>query len=90
MNNCCPRGVTEADIAQANLILVMDRDNFQAMEQRFPTAMPRTTTLGLFQPNGSPNIADPYLGTPAEALRVANQISRCIEGLASLVGEETN
>ena len=84
-----PARVSKRQIEQAQLILVMDLENYQALEKQFPEALDRTTLLGLFARPPVVRIADPLLASEEQARRVAEQIRGSLEGLASwLPGEQ--
>lgn len=52
--------VTAVQVAAAELIVCMDLDNLSRMAAEFPAALERTTLLGLFDPDGPPEVRDPY------------------------------
>lgn len=73
--------VTSKMVSQADMILLMDIDNYKMLKERFPEAISRSTMLGLFSPNQDVEIADPYDMTVTEAVYVLCQIGTSIEGL---------
>lgn len=75
--------VTRRQIDGADLVLVMDTDNYRAVATEFPHAIPRTTFLGLFAPRPALDITDPYAATEAEAHRILGQIEASVAGLVA-------
>jgi protein-tyrosine-phosphatase/predicted ATP-grasp superfamily ATP-dependent carboligase len=75
--------VTQEMVRRADLILVMDLENYAEVAREFPDAVGRTTLLGLFAPGGDPIIADPYLASANETARVVHQIETTITALAA-------
>jgi protein-tyrosine-phosphatase len=77
--------VTRDDLANADLVIAMDLENFNCVSQELPEMANRTTLLGLF---GSPEtlaIADPYLADEAATNKICEQVRQGIEGLAAWV-----
>jgi protein-tyrosine-phosphatase len=75
--------VSRRQIDSADLILVMDPDNYRAVATEFPDAIARTSFLGLFAPRPALVIPDPYAATEAETRRVLTQIRDSVTGLAA-------
>jgi protein-tyrosine phosphatase len=76
------RRVTREVLANADLVIAMDKENLDRLRHEFPKVMERTTLLGLF---GNPPvlaIADPYLADEALTQRICEQIRSSVEGLA--------
>jgi protein-tyrosine-phosphatase len=69
----------------ADLILVMDLENYEAVARRFPEALPRTLLLGPFAPGGGLVIEDPYNSSEEETRRIFEGMLKALEGLAPLV-----
>lgn len=74
--------VTRAQIEAADLILVMDHDNWLRLSKEFPKARARTTCLGLYADPPTVEIDDPYAADEAETRRVLTQIRSAVERLA--------
>ncbi len=74
--------VTAGQVAEAELIVCMDLDNLSRMAAEFPDALERTTLLGLFDPDGPPEVRDPYalpeLDTRAELERMLAAIDALV------------
>jgi len=85
-----PRRLGAADIAGADLILVMDPENLEEMKVRFPEGMGKTTLLGLFNEPQDVRICDPYFGTESEALAVSEQLRCCVERLCASINAQTS
>jgi len=77
-----PKDVSKRDIDEAELVLVMDSDNYEDVARQFPEAMERVTTLGLFAPQARVRIADPFLLNEEETRVVSRHIQSSIDGLA--------
>lgn len=79
------RAVTEQDLRQADLVLVMDGANQRALLRRFPAVRDKTFALGAFGPGVAPGarpaIPDPFLADPAEARRSYQALCAALEGL---------
>jgi protein-tyrosine-phosphatase/peptidoglycan/xylan/chitin deacetylase (PgdA/CDA1 family)/predicted ATP-grasp superfamily ATP-dependent carboligase len=77
------RRVTAENIQQADLILVMDTDNFKKVGTEFPWAMNRTTLLGFFGTKPDPNVLDPYNLSLNESRSVFRHVESSVERLVS-------
>ena len=80
--NWSSREITAEQIDAAELIILMDRDNLQLLRDRFPQALHKTTFLGLFNRDGSMEIADPYNLNLAGMRNVFKDILRAMVALA--------
>src|SRR5262249_37930504 len=72
-----------AHVAWADLILVMDADNFSRVAADFPNAVKKMTLLGLFASTTSPVIGDPDPTSEDAILDVLDQIREAVNGLAA-------
>jgi len=72
-----------AHVAWADLILVMDADNFSRVAADFPDAVMKMTLLGLFAPGQSPVIGDPDPTSEDAMWDVLGQIREAVNGLAA-------
>ena len=79
------RLVSQDDVSQADLILLMDSDNYRDFTRRFPEALGRTTLLGLFGSSSTVEIADPYGATSKETESALAHIADSVESLARWV-----
>lgn len=77
------RRVTAEDVAKADLILVMDTDNFKKVRAEYPWALNRTTLLGCFGTKPDPNVRDPYNLSLNETRSVFRHVESSVEGLVS-------
>jgi protein-tyrosine-phosphatase/predicted ATP-grasp superfamily ATP-dependent carboligase len=75
--------ISKQQVAQADLILLMDSENYDQMAERFPDALPRATMLGLFAPAQQLNIKDPYNSSDEETREILRQIQSAVDGLAT-------
>jgi protein-tyrosine-phosphatase/predicted ATP-grasp superfamily ATP-dependent carboligase len=85
-----PTSVSKRDIDEAELVLVMDSDNYNGVAREFPEAMGRVTALGLFASQARVRIADPFLADEEETRVVSQQIQSSIDGLASWLKNGAN
>ena len=72
-----------AHVAWADLILVMDADNFARVAADFPDAVRKMTLLGLFAPDASPVIGDPDPTSEDAILDALGHIREAVNGLAA-------
>jgi protein-tyrosine-phosphatase len=72
-------------VANADLILTMDAQNFLMMEQQFPQARHRTVPLALFDGAAASEIEDPYALSDERALEILTKIGRSINGLGQVL-----
>ncbi|MBV8531744.1 MAG: hypothetical protein JO104_10535, partial [Candidatus Eremiobacteraeota bacterium] len=71
------RYVTEADVNSADVIFVMDGDNYRALDRMFPYAVGKTFLLGGLDDPLRLTIADPYdMVDPGDVRRVFDRIAR--------------
>ncbi len=73
--------VSQAQIDHADLILVMDLENYAGLIALYPSARQRTTALGMFSNPPISAIPDPYYSSLEETGRVSKQIQSSIAGL---------
>lgn len=84
------RAVRFEDLEAADLILIMDRDQARRIRQASRDVWARTHFLGLFRPDGKPEIADPYgAGKDAAELALA-EIDDALAGVARVVPRAGN
>ena len=79
-------GITREQVDQADLILVMDLDNYRALVQSWPEAARRTTMLSLFASRPVLSIQDPYGLSELEASQSLDLIVTAMEGLSAWLG----
>jgi hypothetical protein len=72
-------------VAVADLILVMDLDNYRDLVREFPEAAAKTALLGLFAADPHAVIQDPFGAPEAEVRRSLALIEAGVEGLASVL-----
>jgi len=80
---CRSQRLGPAQVEWAQLILLADLDNFNRFEHEFPDAMSKTTMLGMFLPEPSVVIKDPYDLDSDGAAVVAKKVLQAVEGLAA-------
>lgn len=78
--------VTLSMVADADLILAMDRENEARLVSRFPGSAHKVVLLGIFAPeDGDPAIPDPYSGSMETVLACYGRIERAIGGLSAVL-----
>jgi protein-tyrosine-phosphatase/predicted ATP-grasp superfamily ATP-dependent carboligase len=75
------RRVTPELLANADLVIAMDKENLNCLRHEFPEVMERTILLGLFGNPPALAIADPYLADEAITHRICEQVRSSV-GLA--------
>jgi protein-tyrosine-phosphatase len=75
--------VEAARVAWADLILVMDADNYALLAADFPEAVTKMTLLGLFAREARAVIPDPYTMSEGQVCDVLEQICEAVDGLSS-------
>jgi protein-tyrosine-phosphatase len=75
-------------VAWADLIVVMDRDNFDHLRSKFPQAREKVIALGLVANPATTEIADPYSMDIAQTRVVLRRIQTGLEGLVALMGND--
>jgi protein-tyrosine-phosphatase len=81
------RRVTPELLANADLVIAMDKENLNCLGSEFPDVLERTTLLGLFGNPPALAIADPYLADEAITHRICEQARSSVDGLASWVAQ---
>jgi len=83
-----PRLVTHADVVAADLIVVMDERQREALRDWFGAWWRRVVLLGDFDPDAASDraIADPVAGSAAEVSDCYSRIDRCVATLAGTFG----
>jgi len=82
------RSLKELDCQQADLILVMDGENFDALMREMPQAARRATALGFFSADPHRNIEDPYDMSIEQSRSVFARIQSAVHGLALWLDNE--
>ena len=67
----------------------MEIAHVRAVAERFPEAASRTFLLGLLDPDGDPEIADPDGGSPAAFERAFGQVERSVDALCAAVSRRS-
>ena len=79
------RQITAGMVECADLILIMDRNNYRAMLDAFPAAQSKVTFLGLFASEPAIEICDPYDLPVKEATAISRIIEDATTNLAALL-----
>jgi protein-tyrosine-phosphatase len=75
--------VTAGMVDAADLVLVMDLENYRDLRSEFPGAIEKTTLLGLFAADPHIVIDDPWSVSEANLRRILSTIQASVEGLAA-------
>ena len=75
------KSVTPEILANADLVIAMDKENLSCLRREFPEVLERTTLLGLFGNPPALAIADPYLADEAITHRICDQVRSSVDGL---------
>lgn len=76
------RRVSEAMLAAADIVFVMDIDNYDRLLGEFPGYGDRVLALGLFAEGAPSSITDPYTASDADTKQVLSQIDQAIHAFA--------
>jgi protein-tyrosine-phosphatase/predicted ATP-grasp superfamily ATP-dependent carboligase len=82
------RSLHESQLEQADLILAMDLDNYEALLAAYPYLAARVTLLGLFAYPPLVSVRDPIDMMPDEAGAVLTVITQSIGGLRSWINQQ--
>jgi protein-tyrosine-phosphatase len=75
-------------VAWADVIVVMDRDNFDRLRSEFPQAREKVIALGLIAGPTTIEIPDPYSMDIDQTRVVLEKIQKGLERLATLMGND--
>jgi protein-tyrosine-phosphatase len=82
----CARSVSAADVAAADLIVIMDFVNLADMYRRFRAALPKTLLLGaLDRDEAEVELADPVAAPAPVAATIYQRLATCVDALAAQV-----
>src|ERR1051326_7302510 len=76
------RRVTPEVLANADLVIAMDKENLNRLRREFPEVLERTILLGLFGNPPALTIADPYRADEAITHRICDQVRTSVDSLA--------
>jgi protein-tyrosine-phosphatase/predicted ATP-grasp superfamily ATP-dependent carboligase len=76
--------VTAGQVEAASLIVCMDLAHLELIEREFPSALEKTTLLGLFAEDGPAEIRDPYDLSPPATRVVLEQMLRAVDAFAGM------
>lgn len=77
--------VNAVDVEQADLILLMDRQNHGLLKARFPEALAKARMLGMYAADPQPEIEDPYQMSVDDTRRILHQIRDAVDGLSARI-----
>jgi protein-tyrosine-phosphatase/predicted ATP-grasp superfamily ATP-dependent carboligase len=75
--------LSAATLRRADLVLLMDTENYWALAKQFPEFLPRATLLGLFATKKTVDIPDPNDVDEASARKILASILPAVDGLAA-------
>jgi protein-tyrosine-phosphatase/predicted ATP-grasp superfamily ATP-dependent carboligase len=78
------RRFVEDDLRNADLILLMDAENFAMLRREAPWALERATLLGFFAGEGNPEIEDPYEMSVEQTRPILSRTQAAVNSLAEL------
>ena len=81
MSSFCSKRIGRAQLSKADLILVMDTQNYLQLQLEYPDAAKKTMFLGMFASSPALNITDPYGKSEEETAEVLSRIESAIMGL---------
>lgn len=77
------RRLNEALLDAADVIFVMDIDNYERLLREFPRHCRRVMALGLFGSSDAANIVDPYTASEGEARQILQQLDEAVGAFVS-------
>ena len=75
------RALDPAIVAWADVVIVMDRHNWDRLREYWPQALPKVVWLGGFVDDGPVEIIDPYGRSPSETQAIAERLHRATTSL---------
>ncbi len=73
---------TREDLNAADLIIIMDRKNWDEVRKLAPSALSKTVWIGAFDPSGAVEVADPYGMAEQNIRKIIGQLEYDTECLA--------
>ncbi|MEW8255197.1 MAG: hypothetical protein AB2747_12640 [Candidatus Thiodiazotropha taylori] len=70
--------ISQDDIEWADLIVIMDRKNWDLLSSMAPSALNKTIWIGAFSPNLSVEVIDPYNQGNQKTRQVISQLEQCV------------
>ena len=77
--------ISQADINWADLIVIMDRKNWDLLSSMDQTALSKTIWIGAFSPNLSVEVIDPYNQGSEKTRQVISQLEQCVSDIADKI-----
>jgi len=78
--------VTEQDLRNASLVVIMDRKNWDQLQTLAAEAERKVVWIGCALPRGSVEVEDPYGRSGAEMRRIVDRLNQAAEALACRLG----
>jgi len=75
-------------VAWTDIVIVMDRDNFDRLCNEFPQAQKKVIALGLIADPATTEIPDPYSMDIDQTRAVLKNIQKGVERLTTLIGTD--
>ena len=77
--------ISQADINWADLIVIMDRKNWDLLSSMDQTALSKTIWIGAFSQNLSVEVIDPYNQGSEKTRQVISQLEQCVSDIADKI-----
>ncbi|MEW8380612.1 MAG: hypothetical protein AB2704_02115, partial [Candidatus Thiodiazotropha taylori] len=75
--------ISQDDIEWADLIVIMDRKNWDLLSSMAPSALNKTIWIGAFSPNLSVEVIDPYNQGNEKTRQVISQLEQCVADITA-------
>ncbi|MEW8324168.1 MAG: hypothetical protein AB2606_16095 [Candidatus Thiodiazotropha taylori] len=75
--------ISQDDIEWADLIVIMDRKNWDLLSCMAPSALNKTIWIGAFSPNLSVEVIDPYNQGNEKTRQVISQLEQCVADITA-------
>lgn len=77
--------VTERDLREADLVIIMDRKNWDQLHSLAADAENKVVWIGCALPHGALEVQDPYGRSAAETNRIVGQMSQATDAITALL-----
>lgn len=79
------RRVTERDVREADLVIIMDRRNWDQLHELAPDAEQKVVWVGCALPQGTVEVQDPYGLSAVETNRILRRLNQAADALSHLL-----
>jgi protein-tyrosine phosphatase len=80
--------ITQEDLSWADIIVIMDRKNWDQLHQMNALALKKTVWIGAFSQGGSVEVVDPYDTDEMKTLSVIKELEQCTEDIVGMICEK--